>query len=606
MSLIRFNPTPSDRMAALWLMLTFEDAVVLEYGPMGTTCFAERALKGMELKVNRLFSTHLSEDDVVMGDVTRLEKALTAIDRDLQPKVIFVVPSAILTVTGADIAGVCHYMQSEVNAKLIAYEGGGFKGDYSTGLADVYTLLTKELAGGESTPVPGTYNILGACAYAYKIQPDLQELEHLMDSAFGAKRLATLGLGDSTQDMKALGQASVNLVIRAEALPAAKWLKENFGTESGYKTVVAFGKEKESVECLAEVSEKLRANSIWARVWGSILGPITNFLANCQYVLFAGIGGYLMISGKSAITIGSIQAMLVYSKKLSHPINMVTNQYANILTALAGAERIFEILDSPDETNEGKKDFQVEQVKGAIDFQNIRFGYVPGEPVLKKLNLSVKPGQKIAIVGATGSGKTTIVNLLTRFYELDSGSILIDGVNITDIPKDRLRKSIAIVLQDTVLFKDTILANIAFGNPDADEAQVKKAAVMAMADHFIERLPDGYHTELTQSGSNLSTGQRQLLAIARAILAEPKILILDEATSSVDTRTEIQIQQAMANLMKGRTSLIIAHRISTIRDADAIVVVKDGVIAECGNHEELLRLDGNYYNLCKNQYGNVG
>ena len=234
MSLIRFNPTPSDRMAALWLMLTFEDAVVLEYGPMGTTCFAERALKGMGLKVNRLFSTHLSEDDVIMGDVTRLEKALTAIDRDLQPKVIFVVPSAILTVIGADIAGVCHYMQSEVNAKLIAYEGGGFKGDYSTGLADVYTLLTKELASRESTPVPGTYNILGACAYAYKIQPDLQELEQLMDSAFGAKRLATLGLGDSTQDMKALGQASVNLVIRAEALPAAKWLKENFGTEYIY------------------------------------------------------------------------------------------------------------------------------------------------------------------------------------------------------------------------------------------------------------------------------------------------------------------------------------------------------------------------------------
>lgn len=375
---------------------------------------------------------------------------------------------------------------------------------------------------------------------------------------------------------------------------------------TGYRTVVAFSKEKESVECFAEVSEKLRVNSIWARVWGSILGPITNFLGNFQYVLLAGIGGYLMISGKSTMTIGSIQAMLLYSKKLSHPINMITNQYANILTALAGAERIFEILDSPDETNEGKKDFQVEQVKGAIEFQNIRFGYVPGEPVLKTLNLSVKPGQKIAIVGATGSGKTTIVNLLTRFYELDRGSILIDGVNITDIPKDRLRKSIAIVLQDTVLFKDTILANIAFGNPDADEAQVKKAAAMAMADHFIERLPDGYHTELTQSGSNLSAGQRQLLAIARAILAEPRILILDEATSSVDTRTEIQIQQAMANLMKGRTSLIIAHRISTIRDADAIVLVKDGVIAECGNHEELLRLEGNYYNLCKNQYGNVG
>ena len=374
---------------------------------------------------------------------------------------------------------------------------------------------------------------------------------------------------------------------------------------TSYKTVVAYGKEQEAVENFAVISDDFRKNSISARVWGSIMGPIMNFIGNLQYVLVAATGGFLMIRGYGNMSIGKIQAMLQYSRKFTHPINMIANQYSTILTALVGAERIFEIMDSADEIDEGREKIDIETMKGNIEFKDMHFSYVPGEPVLKNLNLSVKAGQKVAIVGATGSGKTTIVNLLTRFYELDSGSITIDGINITDIPKDVLRTSIAIVLQDTVLFRDTIRTNIKYGKLDADDEAMKRAAATAKADTFIERLPDGYDTELAEGGSNLSQGQRQLLAIARAVLADPKILILDEATSSVDTRTEMHIQEAMVNLMKNRTSLIIAHRLSTIRDADMIVVLKNGVIAEAGNHEELLQMDGEYAKLYSNQFAGI-
>ncbi len=370
---------------------------------------------------------------------------------------------------------------------------------------------------------------------------------------------------------------------------------------TGYKTVVAYGKEPEAVERFSASSDEYRKTSISARVWGSVMGPIMNFIGNFQYVLLAATGGALILTG-NPITIGAIQAMLQYSKQFTRPINMIANQYSTLLTALAGAERIFEIMDTPDEVDEGKAPILPEDVKGGIDFRDIHFSYVPGEPVLKGFDLDVRPGQKIAIVGATGSGKTTVVNLLTRFYEVDSGSISIDGTDIRDIPKPVLRHAIAIVLQDTVLFSDSIAANIRYGRQDATDEEVRAAAKHANADSFIERLPEGYRTVLAESGSNLSEGQRQLLAIARAVLADPKILILDEATSSVDTRTEMHIQKAMVALMKGRTSLIIAHRLSTIRDADRIVVVKDGVIAESGNHDELLAAGGEYAKLYSSQF----
>lgn len=375
---------------------------------------------------------------------------------------------------------------------------------------------------------------------------------------------------------------------------------------TGYRTVVAYGKESAAVEDFAGSADKLRKCTIKARVFGSLMGPIMNFLGNLQYVLLAITGGVLMVKFShlpigAGITPGKIQSMLLYSKKFTHPVNMIANQYSTIMTALAGAERIFAIMDEPDEINEGKTEMSEKRMGGKIEFKNIHFGYVPEKTVLKNFSLSVTPGQKIAIVGATGSGKTTIINLLMRFYEPQSGSITIDGVDVRDIPKEQLRDHIGIVLQDTVLWNDTIENNILYGNAAATHADVLEAAKTAMANRFTERLPEGYETVLAEGGSNLSQGQRQLLAIARAVLDDPRILILDEATSSVDTRTEMNIQKALINLMKGRTSFIIAHRLSTIRDADVIIVLKDGVIAEAGAHETLIKQGGEYSALYNKQ-----
>ncbi|MCD8096114.1 MAG: ABC transporter ATP-binding protein/permease [Ruminococcus sp.] len=371
-------------------------------------------------------------------------------------------------------------------------------------------------------------------------------------------------------------------------------------TVTGYRTVAAYSKEKDSIEKFNQMSDELRHCGIMAQICGGAMGPLMNCISNFGFVLIAAFGGWMTIKG--SITIGTIQAFILYSKQFSRPINEIANQYANIQTAIAGAERIFEVMDSEPEKDNGTADFHLENVKGDISFRNVDFGYIDGELVLKGLNLDVKNGQKIAIVGATGSGKTTIVNLLTRFYDINGGEITVDGVNLYDIPKDELRKSIAIVLQDTVLFLGTVEDNIKYGREDAELDEVKRAAAHANADEFIERLPQGYSTILTEGGSNLSQGQRQLLSIARAVLADPKILILDEATSSVDTRTEMHIQSAMVSLMKNRTSLIIAHRLSTIRDADKIVVIDNGVVAEQGSHEELIAKKGCYYNLYQTQF----
>ncbi len=370
---------------------------------------------------------------------------------------------------------------------------------------------------------------------------------------------------------------------------------------TGYHTVVAYSREERAQQEFDRISGELRKTGIMAQLLGGIMGPLMNVIGNIGFLLIAAFGGYFALQGW--ISIGVIQAFILYSKQFTRPINELANLYGQLQTAIAGAERVFAILDSQPEVDDGQK--ALGQVKGDIDFNHIFFSYVPGKPVLKDFDLHVKQGQRIAIVGATGSGKTTVVNLLTRFYDIDQGSILLDGVDIRDIPKRDLRSQIAIVLQDTVLFSDTIAGNIRYGKRDADMDAVKRAAQTANADVFVERLPEGYETPLSESGSNLSQGQRQLLSIARAVLADPSILILDEATSSVDTRTELHIQEAMLALMENRTSLIIAHRLSTIRTADNIIVVDDGRIVESGNHEELLRRQGVYYRLYQNQFAGL-
>ena len=374
---------------------------------------------------------------------------------------------------------------------------------------------------------------------------------------------------------------------------------------TGYKTVVAYNKEEKVINEFNSISSRYTKTSILAQIWGGSMGPVMNFISNFGYVLVTAVGTWIAIAEPAflpGMTIGTISLFLTCSKQFTRPINEIANLYGQILTATACAERVFEILDSDNEIDLGNEIIHEETFKGNIEFKNIDFSYVEGEQVLTDFTLSVKPGQKIALVGATGSGKTTVVNLLMRFYDVDRGEIFLDGVNINDIKKEQLRSTIAIVLQDTVLFKDTILNNLKYGNENATFEEVKKAGILSNSNYFIKGLPNRYDTVLSEGGSNLSQGQRQLLSIGRAVLADPKILILDEATSSVDTRTEKNIQDAMANLMHNRTSLIIAHRLSTIQDADIIVVMDKGRIVEKGNHHELLELKGKYYDLYMTQF----
>ncbi len=383
---------------------------------------------------------------------------------------------------------------------------------------------------------------------------------------------------------------------------------------TGYKTVVAYSRQGKAKEDFNYTSDLFRKSAIKAQVLSGSMGPLMNIISNLSFILVALSGAYFAFKGAKiggilaenrVITVGVIQAFILYSKQLSRPINEIANQYASIQNSIAGAERVFEVMDESPESKGGSAEFKAEETKGNVVFKDVFFGYYPEKTVLKDFNLEVKQGEKIAIVGATGSGKTTIVNLLTKFYDIDSGKITIDGKDISEIPTEELRKSIAIVLQDTVLFGETIEKNINYGNLEASHEDVVNAAITANADRFISKLSDGYDTYLSEGGGNLSQGQRQLLSIARAVLANPKILILDEATSSVDTRTEMRIQSAMVKLMENRTSFIIAHRLSTIRDADKIIVIDGGRIIESGNHEDLLKNGGCYYRLYQNQFAGI-
>lgn len=367
---------------------------------------------------------------------------------------------------------------------------------------------------------------------------------------------------------------------------------------TGYKSIVAYNKQEDVIREFCDTSEKLRKVSIKAEILGGSMGPLMNCISNIGFVIVAAFGGYFAYTG--LITIGTVSAFIIYAKQFSRPINEIAQLYGTIQTAIAGAERVFVLLDEPQEDNSGTK--EPWRLTGRVSFRNVDFSYISGKQVLYDFNLDVEPGQKIALVGATGSGKTTVVNLLMRFYPPDRGEILVDGINIQEIRRDFLRKNIAIVLQDTVLFSNTIENNIKYANLDAEDAAMVEAAEMSHIRRYIERQPHKYQTFLKQAGAGLSHGQRQLMALARAVLADPKILILDEATSSVDTRTEKKIQDAIVSLMKNRTSLIIAHRLSTIRDADRIVVMDQGRVAEIGTHEQLLAQKGKYYELYMTQF----
>ncbi|WP_243423356.1 ABC transporter ATP-binding protein [Intestinimonas butyriciproducens] len=369
---------------------------------------------------------------------------------------------------------------------------------------------------------------------------------------------------------------------------------------SGHNVVRLFNGEERSRETFHQMNKKLYAAGWRSQFLSGMMQPVLSFVSNLGYVAVCVLGGYLTIQGR--ITIGDIQSFIQYVRRFNQPV-MQSAQIMNTLqSTVAAAERVFTFLEQPEEADDGKAKLPAEGVRGDVTFDHVDFGYTPEKTIIHDFSTHVKDGQRIAIVGPTGAGKTTIVKLLMHFYELNSGRILLDGVDIKDLPRGVLRSQIGMVLQDTWLFNGTIRDNIRYGRLDATDEEVEKAARMACADHFIRTLPGGYDFVLNEEASNVSHGQKQLLTIARAILADPAVLILDEATSSVDTRTEVLIQQAMNRLMQGRTSFIIAHRLSTIRDADRILVLREGDIVEQGTHEELLEKGGFYANLYNSQF----
>lgn len=372
---------------------------------------------------------------------------------------------------------------------------------------------------------------------------------------------------------------------------------------SGIQVVKAFNYEDKAVEQFEEVNSRLCEVGIKAQIWSGFIMPLMNVINNVGFAVVAAAGGALAVRGM--ITVGTIASFLSYSRQFSRPLNDLANIFNTLQSAVAGAERVFEILDEEEEPEDLPGAQELKNPKGHVVFDNVTFGYRKDVPILENVSFNAEEGSNTALVGPTGAGKTTIVNLITRFYDVSQGRILIDGRDIREYTRDSLRRCFGIVLQDTYLFSGTIRENIRYGRLEAGDEEVEKAATMANADVFIRRLPKGYDTVLAESGSNLSQGQRQLLAIARAILSNPSILILDEATSNVDTRTELRIQEAMLKLMNGRTSFIIAHRLSTIRDADTIMVIDDGKIVEKGSHESLMKRNGMYHEMFFSQFKNV-
>lgn len=368
---------------------------------------------------------------------------------------------------------------------------------------------------------------------------------------------------------------------------------------TGHKIVKAFGHEGKALAQFVELNDKLYDAGWRAQFVSGIIMPLMRFVGNIGYVFVAVVGGVMATQG--SLSLGDVQAFIQYSSQFTMPITQLANIANVIQSAMASAERVFELLDEPEELPEVAES-EIVQAAGHVQFQHVKFGYSPDKILMEDLNIEAKPGQMIAIVGPTGAGKTTLVNLLMRFYEVNSGKILVDSVDITKLKRGDLRCMFGMVLQDTWLFHGTIRDNIAYGREDATEEMIVRAADTAYADHFIRTLPEGYHMVLNEEATNISQGQKQLLTIARAFLADPEVLILDEATSSVDTRTELLIQKAMGKLMKGRTSFVIAHRLSTIRDADLILVMNHGAIIETGTHEGLLAQKGFYADLYNSQF----
>lgn len=522
-------------------------------------------------------------------------------DSGLLGKVLFILVMCYLTCWALDtINGV---MMAKVSQDLVRYIRTGFfsklqripldfydrrsHGDTMSRMTNDVDNISSTIAQTTTQLISGIFTITGALVMMLILSPLLTLVAMISVPLFTilTKTISSHSRKYFLGQQKKLG--ALNGVIEENIV--------------GLKMVKAFNRQQNVMEEFEAINGELCTQATKAQSWAGFMMPFLNVINNLSFGLIAFTGGILTIQGK--VTVGVVVSFLTYSKQFGMPLNNIAGMFNNIQSALAGAERIFEIMDEAEEAPDKEDARELENPKGEVEFCNVSFSYSADAPVLKDVSFRVRPGEVVALVGETGAGKTTIVNLLIRYYELDKGKILIDGNDITDITRRSLRSCFSVVLQDTCLFTGSICDNIRYSKPEASEDEVIEAAKVAHADGFISRLPEGYHTVITGSADNLSQGQRQLLAIARAVLCDAPILILDEATSSVDTKTEKEIQHAFRRLMKDRTSFLIAHRLSTIRDADRIMVIGDGRIKESGTHEELMQKKGSYYDMVISQMG---
>ncbi len=559
---------------------------------------------------------------------------------------IFAIASTIFTIVGPKVLG---NATTEIYNGIISKISGGSGIDFEKLAKILLTVLSLYIISGVCSFIQG-YTMSGVSQkVAYKLRQDLSIKINKLPMKYFDKKTNGEVLSIITNDIDMLGMNlsqsitqiitsvctivgilammfSINvtmtlisllilpiasIIVSVIAKKSQKYFKKqqeylghvNGQVEEiygGLTVVKAFNGEQKSINNFKVANEELAKSGWKSQFLSGLMYPLMNFLGNLGYVAVAITGGYFAIQGK--ISVGDIQSFISYNKQFTQPIAQIAQISGQIQTMIAAAERVFEFLEEDEEVQTATKEIDTDKLAGNVEFDNIKFGYNDDKIIINDFSAKIKEGQKIAIVGPTGAGKTTIVKLLMRFYDVNSGAILVDGHNIKDFERGNLRKMFGMVLQDTWLFAGSVKDNIKYGEEDATEHEVIEAAKAAHVHHFIKTLPNGYNSILNEESSNVSAGQKQLLTIARVILADPKILILDEATSSIDTRTEVQIQQAMDNLMKGRTSFIIAHRLSTIKNADLILVMNHGDIVEQGTHEELLGKQGFYADLYNSQF----
>ena len=538
--------------------------------------------------------TQLADMVSAMNIVPGVGIDFTAVGKVILLVLALYVGSTVLTwIQGYLMSGIAQkfvfQMRRDVQMKLprlpLKYFDGQSRGDLLSRVTNDIDNIGNSLQQGLNQLLNSVLQVIGGLILMFVISPLLAAVSLIIIplSIFTTTAIAKRSQSEFVSQWKSTGELNGHIEE----------------THTGHSVVLAYGQRKNSLERFDQLNNELYDSSFKATYLSGLIQPIMQLLSNINYVTIAVLGALRVTSG--AMSLGDVQAFIQYSRQFTMPLSSIAAQMNQLQSGIASAERVFEVMDSIEQSAEVNSGTTFTAV-GKVELQNVNFRYVENQPLIHDFNLSVEPGQTVAIVGPTGAGKTTIVNLLMRFYELDSGKILLDGVDIATHPREAVRRNFGMVLQDTWLFGGTIRENIAYGNTEATEEQIVQAAVDAHADRFVRTLPDGYNTVIEDDATNISVGERQLLTIARAFLADPAVLILDEATSNVDTRTEALIQSAMHNLRLGRTGFVIAHRLSTIRNADRIIVMRDGGIVEQGTHDELIATKGEYSNLYRSQF----